>query len=191
MLNIDAKQNSSHQLNPKCARPFRGFCMRLVVGNGEQLRRRLQDFPTSWVGDFVAAKILVIAVANDKPLAAYGIRSIFNVASLYVKEGYRRRGIGRQIREIAFNEARKRGINFLTGEVSFRLLSSNYGLLLFSKFGCRVIKRLKKRKSALVVFPLTVKGHLVYLFLRIACSMVPSELLGPISGWIYKRTFTK
>jgi len=191
MLNADAKHYSSHQLKSERAHLFRGFCMKFIVGNGEQLRRRLQDFPTAWVGDFVAAKILVIAVENDESLAAYGVRSMLNVASLYVKEEYRRQGIGKQIRKIAFNEAQKRGIHFLTGEVSFRLLSSKYGLVLSSKFRCRVIKRLKKRKSALVVFPLTIKGHLVYVFLRMAFSIVPGELLEPISGWIGRRSLAQ
>jgi GNAT superfamily N-acetyltransferase len=165
--------------------------MRFIVGAGEQLKKRLQAFPPEWIEDFVASKILVIAVENDSSLAAYGIRGIFNVTSVYVNEGYRRQGIAGQVRKIAFEEARKRGIHFLTGEVPFRLLSSEYGLLLFSKYRCRVVKRLKKHKGALVVFPLTTKGHIAYIFLRIAFSLVPSELLGPISWWIGERTTTR
>jgi len=162
--------------------------MRFIIGDGEQLKERLQDFPSAWVGDFLASKMLVIAVMNDEPVAAYGIRGILNVESVYVKEAYRRQGISRQIRGMAFNEARKRGISFLTGEVSFQLLSSKYGRLLFSRFGCRVVKRLKKRNSALIVFPLSIEGNLVYIFLRLACFITPSELLEPISGWIGRKT---
>lgn len=168
-----------------------GACMKFILGNGEQLGEKLKDFPSRWANLLLPSKILVVGVVNDNAIAAYGVRSILNVAVVYVKKGYRRRGIGRQIREIAFNEARKRGIHFLTGEVSFRLLSSKYGLFLSSEFGCRVIKLLKEREAALVVFPLTIQGHLVYVFLRMVCSIAPSELLGSISKWIGKRTLLK
>lgn len=152
------------------------------------MKNRLQDFPNAWIGDFVGSKLLVLAVTDNKTFAAYGIRGILNLTSLYVEEGYRHRGMGREIRKIAFDQARKQGIHFLTGEVTLQLLSSKYGLILFSKFRCRVVKRLRKRKSALVVFPLTPKGDLVYVFLRIAFSFVPNAFLEPISAWIGKRT---
>ncbi len=162
--------------------------MKFIVGNGEQLRARLQDFPASWVNDFFASKLLVIAVANDEPLAAYGIRSMLNVTSVYVKKEYRHKGMATQIREIAFNEARKQGIHLLTGVVSFPLISSKHGLLLFSKFGCRVVKRLEKRKLALIVFPLTNKGFLLYILLRLASSVVPNALLEAISEKLHEMT---
>lgn len=162
--------------------------MRFIVGNGEQLKGMLQDFPTSWIPEFQASEILVIGVVKGNPIAAFGIRSILNIAVLYVKEGYRGQGIGRQMWEIAYDEARKRGIYFFTAELPFQHLSSKYGLLLFSKYGCRVVKRLKKRKAVLIVFPFTIKGHLALIFLRTVCSIVPAELLESISSRIYKGT---
>jgi GNAT superfamily N-acetyltransferase len=168
-----------------------GFVLRFVVGNGEQLKKRLQGFPNAWIGDFLGSKILVLAVADNKTLAAYGIRGLLNLTSLFVEESYRNRGMGKEIRKIAFDEARRQGIHFLTGEVSSQLLSSKYGLILFSKFNCRVVKRLKKRRSALVVFPLTNEGYLAYVFLRIAFSFVPNTFLEPISAWIGKRTLAQ
>jgi len=165
--------------------------MRFIVGDGEQLKGRLQDFPASWVGDFLTSKMLVIAVMNDASIAAYGIRGLLNVTSLYVKREYRHRGIARQIRDVAFNEARRRGMHFLTGEVTFRLLSSKYGRVLSSEFRCRVVKSLKKRKSALIVFPLTMKGDIAYVFLRMVFSIMPSKLLEAISSWISRRTLAQ
>jgi len=161
--------------------------MKFVVGNGEQLSKQLRNFPTAWVKDFAASKILVVAFVDDNAVAAYGVRGMLNVTSLYVDEGYRRQGIGRRIREITFNEARKRGVHFLTGEVSFELLSSKYGSVLSSKFGVKVVKRLEERKAALIVFPLTTEGHLAYAFLRAICALVPSMLLAPFSARIGKR----
>jgi len=171
--------------------PLRGSCLRFIIGNGEQLKKKLQDFPTSWVNYFAASKILVIGLVNDNPIAAYGVRSILNVAVLYVKEDYRGQHVGRQMWEKIYDEARKRGIPFFTAEVPFYHLSSKYGLLLFSRYGCKVIKRLEKRKVVLAVFPFTFRGHIAYTLLLVACSMVPAFLLGPISEWMAKRTSTR
>jgi len=190
-LGADAEQTSLHQREPDSPHLLRGCWMRFVIGNGAQLKGRLEDFPSAWVGDFLGSKMLVIAVMNDEPVAAYGIRGILNVTSLYVRKDHRRRGIAWRIRNVAFNEARKRGMHFLTGEVSFRLLSSKYGRVLSSEFRCRVVKPLKKRQSALVVFPLTGKGDLAYIFLRLAFSILPSKLLEIISSWISKRTLAQ
>jgi len=100
MLRADAEQNSLRQREPDGPHLLRGFWMRFVVGNGAQLKGRLRDFPTSWVGDFLASQILVIAVMNDEPVAAYGIRGILNVTSLYVRKEHRRWGVARQIRNV-------------------------------------------------------------------------------------------
>lgn len=162
--------------------------MKFIFGNGEQLREKLKDFPSRWANLFLPSKILVIGVVDNNAVAAYGIRSIFNVAVLYVKEGYRNHGIGRQMWEKAYNVARKRGIHFFTAETPFRHLSSAYGLLLFSKYRCQVIKRLKKRKTVLMVFPFTIEGDICYVFLRTICSMVPSDFLGDFVQWMSERT---
>lgn len=158
------------------------------MGNGEQLREKLKEFPSPWVNFFLSSKILVIGVASDNAIAAYGIRSILNVVVLYVKEGHRGRGVGRQMWEKAYNIARKRGIHFFTAETPFHHLGSKYGLLLFSKYRCKVIKRLEKRRTVLMVFPFTIKGEIFYMLLRIICFMAPAELLGQVTDWMSKRT---
>lgn len=168
--------------------PFGGFLVKFIVGNGKQLKDRLQDFPLAWISDFVTSKILVVAVVDGNPIGAYGISGILNLTAVYIKKDYRRQKIGSRIREIAVKEARRRGIGFLIAELPFWYLDSDYGLLLFSKYGCKVVKHIKRHNAALIVTPLTVRGHLVYLFLRVAFSFVPDELLASFSEWIGKKT---
>lgn len=162
--------------------------MRFFVGKGRQFEEKLQDYPPSWINLLLPSKILVIGVINDDVIAAYGIRSMLNVAVLYVKEEYRGQGIGRQMWEKAYSAARKRGIHFFTAETPFQHLCNKYGLLLFSKYNCKVIKRFEKRKTVLMVFPFTTKGNIFYVFLRIVCSMVPSNFLGQIVQLMSERT---
>ena len=159
--------------------------MEFILGNGEQLKEKLQDFPPPWVNWLLAAKILVIGVIDDKIVAAYGIRGMFNTVTLYVKEGYRGRGIGERMFEKLINATRKQGFHFLTAAV---LRQNTASLNLFSKFGCRVIKNTKNCEDVIVVCPLTVKGDLTCRFLRIAHSMVPGEFLAQSAEWIMRRT---
>lgn len=165
--------------------------MRFFVGKGRQFEKKLQDFPPPWASFLRASKILVIGVVNDDVVAAYGIRSMLNVMTLYVKEGYRNQGIGRQMWEKAYDAAQKRGVHFFTGELPFQHLHSKYGLLLFSEYRCRVIKRFDKRKTVLIMCPFTIEGDIFYVFLHIMCSMVPAELLRQITDWLSKRTRSK
>lgn len=162
--------------------------MRFILGSGEQLKEKLQDFPSPWVNYLLAAKILVIGVIDDEIVAAYGIRSMFNVVTLYVKEGYRGRGIGGQMFEKLINAARKLGFNFLTAAVFHQ---NTVALKLFSRFGCRVIKHPKKGNDVIIVCPLTMKGDLTYRFLSMACSMVPDEVLMQATEWISRSTTLK
>ena len=162
--------------------------MRFILGSGEQLKEKLKDFPSPWVNYLLAAKILVIGMIDGEIVAAYGIRSMFNVVTLYVKEGYRGRGIGGQMFEKLINAAQKHGFDFLTAAVFHQ---NTAALKLFSRFGCRVIKHPKKGNDVIIVCPLTMKGDLTYRFLRIACSMVPDEFLAQADAWISKRTTLK
>jgi len=148
--------------------------MKLILGNGEQLREKLKDFPSPWIIWLLAAKILVIGVIDDKIVAAHGIRGMFNTVTLYVKEGYRGRGIGERMFEKLINAARNQGFHFLTAAV-FR--QNMVALNLFSKFGCRVINTSKKCSDVIIVCPLTLKGDLICRVLRAVCSVIPGEFL--------------
>lgn len=158
--------------------------MKFIVGNGEQLRMELQDFPSPWVNWLRAAKILVIGVINDKIIAAYGIRGMLNMVTAYVEKEYRGQGIGGRLFEQGINAARKQGLHFLTGEA---LSDNKTSLHLCFKSGCRVVKCLPKHKSILILWPLTIKGKFVYMLLRIACSTVPSDFLAQIAEWFAKK----
>jgi GNAT superfamily N-acetyltransferase len=162
--------------------------MKFLVGNGKQLGDRLKNIPSEWINDFLNSKILVVAVENGDTVAAYGIRGTLNVTSLYVKETNRRKGIGGQIRNAAFSEARKRGMHFLLGEISFEHLSSKYGKSLCTRFGCRIIRSVKKHQASIIIFPLTKKGQLVYTVLRAAFAVIPERLLGFLSEWVWRTT---
>jgi GNAT superfamily N-acetyltransferase len=162
--------------------------MKFLVGNGEQLGDRLRNIPSNWINDFLHSKILVVAVENGDTVAAYGIRGILNVTSLYVKETHRRKGIGGQIRNTAFYAARKRGIHFLLGEISFEHLSSKYGRSLCARFGCRIIRSVKKHRASIIIFPLTKQGQFVYVILHAAFWVIPERLLGFLSEWVWRTT---
>jgi GNAT superfamily N-acetyltransferase len=162
--------------------------MKFLVGNGEQLGDKLRNIPFSWINDFLHSKILVVAVENGDTVAAYGIRGMLNVTSLYVKETHRRRGIGGRIRNAAFNEARKRGMHFLLGEISFEHLSSKYGRSLCTKYGCRIIRPVEKHQASIIIFPLTKKGQFVYTVLRATFAVIPERLLGFLSEWVWRTT---
>jgi GNAT superfamily N-acetyltransferase len=162
--------------------------MRFLVGDGRQLGNRLRNFPSEWINDFLNSKILVIAVENGDAIAAYGVRGVLNVTSLYVKETHRRKGVGARIRNIAFSEARKRGMHFLLGEISFEHLSSKYGRSLCTRFGCRVVRSVKKHQASIIIFPLTNRGQLVYTVLRATLAVIPERLLGFLSEWVWRTT---
>lgn len=158
--------------------------MKFIVGNGEHLREKLRDFPSPWANWLLSARILVIGVIDDKIAAAYGIRGVLNATTAYVKEEYRGRGIGGQMFERAIDVARKRGVHFLTGEA----LSTNIvSLHICYRSGCKLVKHLKKRKTVLILWPLTFQGELTYQFLRIACFIVPDKLLERMIDWISEK----
>jgi len=162
--------------------------MKFIVGNGEQLGDRLRNIPSNWINDFLHSKILVVAIENGDTVAAYGIRGILNVTSLYVKDTHRRKGIGGQIRNTAFNEARKRGMHFLLGEISFEHLSSKYGRSLCTKYGCRIIRPVEKHRASIIIFPLTKWGQIVYTVLHATFAVIPERLLGFLSEWVWRTT---
>ena len=164
---------------------LKGVCVRFILGNGEQLKEKLQVFPLPWVSWLQTAKILVIGVIDDRIVAAYGIRGLLNMVTAYVEKEYRGQGIGGQLFERGIDAARKQGLHFLTGEA---LSDNKTSLHLCFKSGCRVVKRLPTHESVLILWPLTIKGEFVHMFLRIVCSVVPSDFLAQITEWFSKKT---
>jgi len=159
--------------------------MRFILGSGEQMKEKLQDFPSPWVNYLLAAKILVIGMIDDEIVAAYGIRSMFNMVTAYVKREYRGHGIGGQLFEQAIYIAQKQDIHFLTAETRS---DNKTSLHLCFKSGSKVVKHLPKRGSILILWPLSTLGEVAYIFSRIVCSMVPSDFLGQFVQLISERT---
>lgn len=159
--------------------------MSFIFGKGEQLREKLQDFPLPWVNWLLAAKILVIGVMDDKIVGAFGVRSVFNMTTAYVKEQHRGHGIGGQLFDRAIYAARKHGIHFLTGEARS---DNKTSLHLCFNSGSKVVKHLPKRGSILIIWPLSPLGEVAYIFSKIVCSMVPSYFLGQIVQLISEKT---
>jgi len=154
--------------------------MRFILGNGKQLKEKLQDFPSPWVNWLLAAKILVIGVIDENVVGAFGVRGALNMTTAYVREKYRGQGIGRQLFEKAIRVARERGIHFLTGEA---FSENNKALHLCLESGSKVVKRVEERKTILLLWPLTSQGDFTYKLLRTIGSIVPGELLARITDW--------
>lgn len=157
--------------------------MRFILSNGEQMRESVQEFPVA--NELSCSKILVTCVANDLGvIAACGIRSMFNVLVLEVKEGYRGRGIGTETLKRAIIAAQKLDIGFITLSVS---PDNKAALHLYSKFGFRWIVFLKKPDRAVMILPLALRGKLVYDFLKV-CSVLPNIFLAQVHVWLYGKT---
>ena len=160
--------------------------MKFILSNGEQFRENVQEFPLA--NELLCSKILVACVANNfDVVAACGVRSVFNVLVLHVKEGYRGRGIGLRTLKKAISAARKRGLSFIILSVTTNNVPA---LNLYSKSGFRGVVGLKKLDLIVMMLPLALKGELAYRFLRMVCSALPNIFLAHIHEWLYKITIT-
>lgn len=159
--------------------------MKFILGSGKQLKERVQNFPSPWADYFLASKILVIGVVNGESVSAYGIRGILNVATSFVKKEYRGKGVGGQTCKKAISIIRKQGVSFLTAEVP---IENKAALYLDLKTGYKMIKHLNERRTVLILCPLSFKGDLLYVFSRVACSLVPERLLSRIVEWVSEET---
>ena len=159
--------------------------MKFILGSGEVLRERLQKFP--WSNSFLPSKILVAAIIDDKMVGACGIRSVFNILTLYVKKGYRGQGIGTQLLDKTTSVARKRGFSFILLSVFSRKVRV---LHLFSKCGFLDVVRPRKFTQIVMILPMDFKSKLLYTFLSVMCSILPDIFVACIIRRIYKITVT-
>lgn len=158
--------------------------MKLIVSNGETFKDRLQNFP--WAGNFAPSKILVVGMNDGSIIATCGIRSVLNILTLYVGEGYRGQRIGMRILKETIEAARKRNLSFI---VLCVLKDNMPALHLYLKSGFREIVRFEK--SILMMFPLTTRGKLVYSFLSSISPKLPALLIVHVANWIEKKTTNK
>ena len=135
------------------------------------------------VEEFFPSHLLVVGLNNSYVCTACGIRSAFNILTLYVTKKYRGGGFGSLTLKKTISVAKKRNLNF----ISLAVLSNNViALRLYSKFGFREIIHLENYVT--MMLPLTFLGELVYTFLRIAVSLLPVKFLEVVARLVYKQT---
>lgn len=162
------------------------FVLKFLRGNGKTLQGQLQDFPWSQV--FSPTKILVVVLSeDDNTAAACGIRSLFNVLTLYVGKQYRGQGIGKKILGKTIDEAKNRGLRFILLGVYSDNPSAYH---LYSTFGFKEIVHIKRPDMMFMMLPLSASGELAYAFLNAACSWMPKLLLSGFAQWVEARTIS-
>lgn len=149
--------------------------MKFVVGNGKQLRSRLETFPESYKKTFLSSKIVVVfLVNNNDAVGACGIAEISNYVLVYLKEGYRGRGFGTKLEAKTIDVAREHNLDFLLEAIHLWNLPS---LRVARKVGYREIVRFKNYGYTIVMVPLSLKGEVIYAFLCAVFSLLPKTLL--------------
>jgi GNAT superfamily N-acetyltransferase len=146
------------------------YPLKFVFGSGEAFRSRLSDIP--WIDAFLPSKILVAGVdENGEVEAICGIRGVFNILTLYVREQWRGRGVGTQILEKAINMARKRRLGFVLLGVARDNLRA---FSLYGKFGFRHVVYLKRTEVRIMMLPTDLAGEFAYMFLRDITRLLPN-----------------
>ena len=130
-----------------------------------------------WVNAFLPSKILVVGVDDKSNVAAVcGIRSLFNILTLYVCEQCRGLGIGSQILAKTISMARERRLGFILLGVFY---DNARAFRLYSRFGFREVVYLRKSGLRVMMLPMNFVGEVAYLFL---CAIT---LLLPNLFWTY------
>jgi GNAT superfamily N-acetyltransferase len=158
--------------------------LRFLLSDGEHMRTQVQEFP--FAPEFASSSLLIVCANNDNRVAAAcGIRGLLNTLVLYVREGYRNRGIGSQTLSQTIMAARRRKLDFVTLSVS------NDNLVAFSLykgFGFREVLSLKRSSQILMMLPLTGVGRLIFGTLGFVRPLVPNDLVFYAHRWLYGRT---
>jgi len=140
------------------------------------MKERLRDFPSYYAGVFSSPhmSIVVCVTNNSDAVAACGIQSPFNYLLLYVKEGYRGRGLGTRVLEKTIYVARRRNLHFISLAVS---LGNVPALRVYSKLGFRETVSFPGFKFKLMMLPLNIGGEIAYAFLHEVVSKIPETFL--------------
>jgi ribosomal protein S18 acetylase RimI-like enzyme len=154
------------------------------LGSGEGFRLKLSDIP--WTDAFLSSKILVAGVGDEGEVEAVcGIRGVFNILTLYVREWWRGRGIGNQILRKAIDIARERGLGFILLGVSYGNTSA---LHLYCKFGFKEVVYLKKSGLKVMMLPLDLVGEVAYAFLWGITRSLPNVCWTYTAQWVHDAT---
>ena len=151
--------------------------MKFILTRGSQVREKLEGFPLNFRNDFMFSKILVLCMTNDNTVAgACGILSLSNYGPVsFVKEEYRRKGIGPQLIEKTIRAARNQGLSFILGSAPAYYVRMVWSLHV--KFGFRVIIVLESSNYVILMLPLNYKGEFLYAILYAVCSKLPQSLV--------------
>jgi len=158
--------------------------VKFVLNSKEALKSELLSIP--WANAFLASKILVVGIKDDGSIGAVcGIRSVFNILTLYVCKQSRGRGIGNQILKKTIDVARQRHLVFILLGVPYR---NTRAFRLYFKFGFKEVVYLKKLTLRTMVLPMDFAGEAAYLFLCTIVSLLPNLFWTYIEQWIHDRT---
>jgi RimJ/RimL family protein N-acetyltransferase len=148
------------------------------------MKSQVQEFP--FAPEFTSSSLLVICTNNDNRVAAAcGIRGLLNTLVLYVREGYRNRGIGSQTLSQTIKAARRRKLDFVTLSVS---TDNVVAVGLYKGLGFREVLSLKRSSQILMMLPLTSVGRLAFDSLSFVGLLVPNDLVFYAHRWLYNRT---
>ena len=162
--------------------------MKFVLSRGGPQVREQLDFPDYYANVFSSPSVslLVLCVANNgRIVGGCSLSGKFNMAVLYIAEGYRRKGLGTQLFLETIRLAQERGMSFLSGAVPPGHIAA---LRIDFKVGFRLIKHFKD--FTLVMRPINFKGELAYAFLHAIFSILPNSFVAKtydIAIWTIKR----
>ena len=139
-----------------------------------------------WVNAFLPSKILVVGVDDKSNVAAVcGIRSLFNILTLYVCEQCRGLGIGSQILEKTIGMARERRLGFILLGVFYDNVRA---FRLYSRFGFREVVYLRKLGLRVMMLPMNFVGEVTYLFLCVVTLLLPNLFWTYAAQWVHNAT---
>jgi len=139
-----------------------------------------------WVNAFLPSKILVVGVDDKSNVAAVcGIRSLFNILTLYVCEQCRGLGIGSQILAKTIGMARERRLGFILLGVFYDNVRA---FRLYSRFGFKEVVYLRKSGLRVMMLPMNFIGEITYLFLCNVTLLLPNLFWAYAAQWVHNAT---
>lgn len=138
-----------------------------------------------WANVFLPSKILVVGVDDKSNVAAVcGIRSLFNILTLYVCEQCRGLGMGGQILEKTIGMARERRLGFILLGVFYDNVRA---FRLYSRFGFKEVVYLRKSGLRVMMLPMDFLGEVAYVFLCGVTLLLPNMFLAYVAQWVHDR----
>lgn len=151
---------------------------------GEAFKSKLSNVP--WANAFLPSKILIVAVNDKGDVAAVcGIRSVFNILTLYVCEEWRGRGMGSQVLEKTISIAQERHLGFILLGVFHSNLRAFH---LYCKFGFKEVVFLQKPSLRIMILPMNFIGEVAYLFLCAITLLLPNLFWAYATQWVHNVT---